>query len=263
MRPKWIMLLFIFLSYLIPGISAAQLKETKKVGQLWAGYFNQSRLSEDWGLWMEVQLRTRKDFFTNFSQVLLRAGLTRYISNEAKLTVGYAFINHFPSDDHPGISQPEHRGWQQLQWHSNFSNLRLMQWFRLEERWRRKILNGTELDDGYHFNFRVRYNFFSQIPLSHRKFQPNTVSFVVNDEIHINFGKEVINNYFDQNRLFLGFNYHINRHDTFQFGYMNAFQQLAAGYKYRTTHAVRLFYFQNLDFRKKHDEDNHVTANQF
>jgi hypothetical protein len=34
-------------------------------------------------------------------------------------------------------------------------------------------------------------------------------------------------------------------------GYMNLFQQLGAGNKYRSINAIRLFYFQNLDLRKK------------
>jgi hypothetical protein len=127
-----------------------------------------------------------------------------------------------------------------------------MQWFRIEERWRRKILNDDELADGYNFNFRFRYNFFSQFPLSKKRFQPGTLSFVVNDEVHINAGKQIVNNYFDQNRFFLGFNFHVNKHDNLQFGYMNLFQQLAAGNRYRSNHVARIFYFHNLDLRKTH-----------
>ena len=98
---------------------------------------------------------------------------------------------------------------------------------------------------------RIRYNIFTQFPLSKRKFQPNTLSFVVNDEVHINFGEQIVYNYFDQNRFFVGFNYHINKHDNLQFGYMNLFQQLAAGNQYRSVHVARVFYFHNLDLRKK------------
>jgi len=47
----------------------------------------------------------------------------------------------------------------------------------------------------------------------------------------------------------VGFAYHINKHDNFQFGYMNVFQQLAAGNLYRSNHVARLFYFHNLDLR--------------
>jgi hypothetical protein len=74
---------------------------------------------------------------------------------------------------------------------------------------------------------------------------------VVNDEVHINFGKQIVNNYFDQNRFFLGLKYQTGEHSNLQVGYMNLFQQLAAGNKYRDINAFRFFFFQNLDLRKK------------
>jgi hypothetical protein len=77
------------------------------------------------------------------------------------------------------------------------------------------------------------------------------VSFIANDDVHINFGKAIVYNYFDQNRFFLGFAYHLNAHDNLQLGYMNLFQQQSAGNRYRVLHAARLFYFQNLDLRRK------------
>jgi hypothetical protein len=230
--------------------ACAQTKQTTSVQQVWLGYFNQTRFNNKWGLWADLHLRTKEEFFTNFSQAIIRLGLTYYITDEAKLTAGYAFVNHFPADNHKAVSQPEHRLWQQIQWHTRYNKIRLMQWFRLEERWRRKIENDSELADGYNFNFRIRYNFFSQFPLSKNRFQPKTLSFVVNDEVHVNFGKQIVNNYFDQNRFFLGFNYHVNKHDNLQFGYMNVFQQLPAGNSYRNIHAARIFYFHNLDLRR-------------
>lgn len=231
----------------------AQVKQTETEQQIWVGYFNQTRFSNKWGIWADAQLRTKEDFFEKFSHSIGRMGLTYYLNDDVKLTAGYAFINHFPADNHKNISMPEHRPWQQVQWHTRFSKSRLMQWFRLEERFRRKILNDDEFADGYNFNFRIRYNFFSQVPLSKKSFQPNTLSFVLNDEVHINFGKQVVFNYFDQNRFFLGFAWHVNRLDNLQFGYLNVFQQLAAGNRYKIIHAARIFYFHNLDLRRNNN----------
>jgi hypothetical protein len=177
--------------------------------------------------------------------------LTYYLSDATKVTAGYAYVHHFPSDNHKNIAQPEHRPWQQIQWHTKYSKIRTMQWLRLEERYRRKIQDDAHLADGYNFNFRIRYNLFLQYPLSHKAFEPHTLSFVLNDEVHVNFGDQIVYNYFDQNRLFLGFNYHINKHDQLQIGYMNLYQQLAAGNKYKYVNAARIFYFHNLDLRRK------------
>ncbi len=166
-----------------------QEKQKENINQVWLGYFNQTRFSNKWGLWTDLHLRTKEDFFTNFSQSILRVGLTYYLNDATKLTAGYAYVSIYPGDNHKDVTQPEHRSWQQIQWHNKYSKVRTMQWFRLEERFRRKILSPSELASGYSFNYRIRYNFFLQVPLSKNKFQPNSFSFVVNDELHVNFGK--------------------------------------------------------------------------
>jgi hypothetical protein len=109
-------------------------KQTTQVQQVWAGYFNQTRLSDHWGLSADLHLRTREDFFTELSAGIARVGLTYYVNDHVKLTAGYAYVNHFPADSHSGISQPEHRPWQQVMWHSNSAKLRITQSVRLEER---------------------------------------------------------------------------------------------------------------------------------
>jgi len=246
---KYSLIIFLLLS-LNPNLFS-QTKQIETVQQAWFGYFNQTRFSNKWGTWTDIHLRTKEDFVSGVSQSILRFGLTYYFNDDTKLTAGYAYVSHYPAEGHENVTVPEHRTWQQLQWHSKYSRLRLMQWFRLEERFRRKVQNDDELAEGYNFNFRFRYNFFFTVPLSKQRFQPKTLSLVVNDEVHINFGKEIVYNYFDQNRFFLGFAYHVNKHDNLQFGYMNVFQQLAAGNKYRSNHVARVFYFHNLDLRKK------------
>lgn len=237
-------LLFFLLAPTIQG--AGQIKQTTVAEQIWLGYFNQTSFSKNWGIWAELQLRTKENFFTNLSQGIVRAGLTYYLTDEAKLTAGYAFVNHFPADNHKNISQPEHRPWQQIQWHTKYNKLRLMQWFRLEERFRRKIKNNDELAPGYNFNFRLRYNILTQFPLNKKRFQPGTLSLALSNETFVNFGKQIVNNYFDQNRFFAGIQYHLNKQDNLQFGYLNVFQQLASGNTYKSTHAARIFYFHNI-----------------
>lgn len=245
-------LLYIFaFIFSLPITLNAQEKQTNTVDQVWLGYFNQTRITNKWGIWFDGHLRTKEDFIKDLSQGIARFGLTYYLSDATKLTAGYAYVHHFPSDNHKNVAQPEHRPWQQIQWHTKYSKIRTMQWVRLEERYRRKIQDETHLAEGYNFNFRIRYNLFLQYPLGNKHFEPNTFSFVLNDEVHFNFGDQIVYNYFDQNRLFLGFNYHINKHDNLQFGYMNLFQQLAAGDKYKYINSARVFYFHNLDLRRK------------
>lgn len=247
MRKNLLLILALWLS----AVSFAQTKQTEQFSRTWIGYFNQTRFSDKWGIWAEAQLRTKENYVEDLSQGILRAGLTYYITDNTKFTVGYAYVNDFPAPGHANISLPEHRPWQQLQWHTKYGNKRMMQWVRLEERYRRKTKNDDELGDGYNFNWRIRYNLWYEIPFYKNGADPKSWSFIFNDEVHVNFGKQIVNNYFDQNRLFLGFKYQTGKHSNLQFGYMNLFQQLAAGNRYRRLDVARIFFFQNIDARKK------------
>jgi hypothetical protein len=246
---KWTLLVLI--SAAVSGVQAQTTKQVTDVRQLWTAYFNQTRLSDKWGLWTDLHLRTQDNFTEKLSNGIARLGLMYYLNDATKLTAGYAYVNHFPADAHKDISMPEHRPWQQLQWHTKYERTRLMQYIRLEERFRRKIANDSTLASGHNFNFRVRYNIFYEIPLTKKGTGAGALSAVLNDEVHINFGKRIVYNYFDQNRAFVGLKLNTSAHDNIQFGYMNLFQQLGEGNRFRNIHAFRLFYFQNLDWRKK------------
>ncbi len=226
-------------------------KTTANLNQLWFGYFNQTRFNNQWGMWVDLHLRTKDDFVNNFTQSIARVGLTYYLTDVTKFTVGYAYVTNYAGDNHKNISQPEHRIWQQVQWHTRYGKTRMMQWIRLEEKFKHKILNDNALANGYNFNYKLRYNLWYEIPFTKKEITPGNLSFIVNDEIHINFGKQIINNYFDQNRFFVGLKLQTNKHDNLQFGYMNLFQQLAAGNSYKNINALRFFYFHNLDLREK------------
>ncbi len=229
---------------------SAQTKQITSFNQVWAGYFNQTRLSSKWGFWAEAQVRTNDKFFDNLFQGIVRVGGTYYLNDDTKLTAGYAYVNNFSPANGANISTPEHRPWQQIQWHTKYPKLRLMQWFRLEERYRQRLLNVNELDNSFAFNWRVRYNFLMQVPLSRKRFQPNTFSFITNNEVFVNLGKQVVYNTFDQNRFFVGLAYQTTKTDNLQFGYLNVFQQLTTGNQYKSSHVARIFYFHNLDLRK-------------
>ena len=227
-------------------------RQTVEEEQLWTGYFNQTRLTDKWGFWTDVHYRATEHFIQEPSKGIFRVGLTYYLNDDMKLTNGYAFINHFPEEGHANISQSEHRLWQQLQYHSRFGATRTMNWFRLEERFRHNIKNDNELADGYRFDLRLRSNFLLNIPLSKKGIAPKTFSAILNDEIFVNFPNSKNTTYlpFDQNRFFVGLAYNLDSHSNIQFGYMNVFQQLSVGTKFKNIDAIRIFFFQNFDVRK-------------
>ena len=69
-------------------------KSTEHVNQLWFGYFNQTRFSNKWGMWTDLHLRTKEDFVNNFSQSIVRLGLTYYVTDATKFTAGFAYVSH-------------------------------------------------------------------------------------------------------------------------------------------------------------------------
>jgi hypothetical protein len=176
------------------------------------------------------------------------AGYLYYLSETARLSAGYMYINQFGHHGAPNI--PEHRPWQQIQWFEKKSWFTMMQWIRLEERFREKVEEG-QLTGDYAFNYRVRYNLSFTIPITQKQVVPKTPFVFMNNEVFINAGKEIINNYFDQNRAFIGLGYQFTAHLNAHLGYLYVFQQLPSGNEYIHTHSIRFFVFHTLDFRKK------------
>lgn len=215
--------------------------------QGWFGYFNQTRFTDRSGIWVDLQLRTN-EFLEQKSVSIARAGYTYYVSDQFRLTAGYGYITHYALDaSMPDV--PENRPWQQVQWFDRKKSVSLSQYFRIEERFVRQVADG-ELTDKSRFTWRFRYNFGVSIPLKGGAIAPKTPFVFLNDELHVNAGKNVVNNYFDQNRLFAGIGYQFSANLNAHIGYLNVFQQLPAGNQYVNVHALRVFVFHNLDFRK-------------
>jgi len=228
----------------------SQEKTSENVEQTWLGYFNNLRLSDKWGVATDLHYRTRDDIASGSSIGILRAGLVYHINSQTRLIAGYAYVHNYPIAPHNFVARPEHRPWQMVQWNTRNPNMQLVQNLRFEQRFRRKISNEYSLAEGYNFNYRFRYNFMMQVPLGKKKFEPGALSLMMNDEIHVNMGKEIIYNYFDQNRFFAGFNWQMNKTNHLQFGYTYVFLQLPAGNRYRNIHGIRIFFVQNFDLRK-------------
>ena len=245
--------LWTILFYTLPLWALAQTKEVQQAGQTWLGYVNQTRLSNRWGLWMDGHLRTRDKVVHHLSQDLQRAGLTYYTGESTWLTAGYAHVNDYTGEGAKRLARPEHRPWQQVQWQTRYAWGSTTQRLRLEERWRHKVLNDSTLANGWGFSFRARYSLQFQVPLSPTTANRTPLSLVVQDEVMVSFGKQVVYNYFDQNRLFLGFHIPIAPQNVLQAGYMNLFRQLPAGNRFRMLHVARLYYNHSIDLRRKNN----------
>jgi hypothetical protein len=224
-------------------------KEVHHREQLWFGFFNQTRLTNKFGFWVDVHYRQTDHFIDRPFQLVFRPAVTYFIKDNLRFNVGYAFVNHFPAKG-MDTARPEHRAWQQIWWNQKYTGLTTLQWLRLEERFNRKIANDALLD-GYNFNYRLRYNISFFIPLTGKDLAPKTPFIAIMDEVFVNFGGKIVYNTFDQNRFFAGVGYQFTSHFNAQLGYMNVYQQEASGNRYISTDAIRLFFFHSLDLRPK------------
>ncbi|HTE33058.1 MAG TPA: DUF2490 domain-containing protein [Chryseolinea sp.] len=245
---KYVIVVLIFCIGFINTIMA-QTKSFDEREQTWFGYFNQTRFTKRSGVWLDLHLRLTNNFVEQKNLSIIRAGYTYYLSDQVRLTAGYAYVTQYGlAEGEPDL--PEHRPWQQIQWSEKKKGFNLMQWFRVEQRFRTKAVDNMATDE-YNFNWRFRYNIAFTIPLRGHEVKPKTPFLFLNNEIHINAGKNIVYNYFDQNRLFAGFGYQFTSHINAQLGYMYVFQQLPAGNAYANIHAIRLFVFHNIDLRSK------------
>lgn len=225
----------------------APAREVHSREQVWFAYMNQTRLTNKFGLWLDLHYRQTDNFVERPFQLLIRPALTYFIRDNLRANAGYAFINHFPAEG-LNTSRPEHRAWQQVWWSQKYTGVNMLQWLRLEQRFNRKIANDV-LQDGYNRTNRIRYNVMFSIPIGKKEVAPRTPFIVVSNEIFINFGKNIVYNTFDQNRLSIGMGYQFTSHLNAQLTYMNLYQQEAAGNRYMSNHAIRLFVFHNIDLR--------------
>lgn len=227
---------------------AAQQKSKEFRQQTWMAYFNQTRLTDKWGLWVDVHFRLTDNYRERLGLSIFRVAPIYYLTDQTRLTAGYSYITAHNVDPVPDL--PEHRLWQQIQWFEKKKSFSTAQYFRVEERFRRTLAAG-EVSDDYTFTWRFRYNFAITIPLTRKTVEPKTPFLFLNDEVHVNAGKNIGNNYLDQNRLFGGLGYQFTPQLNAQIGYLYVFQQLPASNSFVHTNAIRLFVFHNLDFRNK------------
>jgi hypothetical protein len=244
MKQIRLIVVFAFLTF----SAYAQEKDKEFRQQIWTAYFNQTRLSDKWGLWADVHFRFTDNFADRLGLSIFRIAPIYYVTDQTRISSGYAYITAHNESPVPDL--PEHRLWQQIQWFEKKERFTMMQYVRVEERFRRTLSNG-EVSDDYTFNWRFRYNIALTIPLTNKSVQPKTPFLFLNNELHINAGKEIGNNYFDQNRLFGGVGYQFTTQINAQIGYLYVFQQLPASTTFVHTDAIRFFVFHNLDFRNK------------
>ena len=215
-------------------------KEINEQFQTWVSLNTVTKFSEHWGVAADVHLRTN-DFFQDNNFFFLRGGIAYIPNSKFSFTGGYAHMWLAPRNPTWSTFSDENRIYQQVQMITKQGKVALLQRLRNEQRWQEIIVNDVETGKN-RFSNRVRYLISATIPVFKKKSAP---SLVISDELLVQFGKDIVNNTFDQNRLFIGIKQTINPKLSFDFGYMNVYQQKSTGYQYDMNHTLRLFFYMS------------------
>lgn len=234
--------LFKILAVLFPFLMFGQVtkKEVNQQLQTWISLNTVTKFSDHWGVAADVHIR-ENGFFESNNFNLLRGGVAYIPKASVSLTAGYAHLWLAPTKDGWSTYANENRIYQQAQLITKLGKVSILQRLRNEQRWQEKIMNDEPTGE-LRFTNRVRYLASFTIPIFSEKKMP---SLVLSDEILIHFGEEVVYNTFDQNRLFVGIKQSISPKLSFDFGYMNVYQQKYSGYQYDMNHTIRLFFYLN------------------
>ena len=216
---------------------------------LWTRYYNQLLMNEKWSLHSEFDNRLFvKPLQENLYVIRIQG---RYKINDCLETgVGFAYFS--VDTQVPEITNnftiPEYRTQQDITWKLNVKKVILMQRFQLEERFIHNA-NKEELLSGSTFSWRFRYRLQGDYTFWRKEKQ--LLKAVVSDEIMFNFGKKIIKNTFDQNRIYAAIHYGWNANFAFELGYLNSFQRRANGIDYFNRDIIRFSIFHKIRIQKK------------
>ena len=248
--------LLVLLPILVFGQTPTK-KEVNQQTQSWISLNNTLKLNDYWSLVSDFHIR-RTDFIKNHSFYIVRTGISYAPTSKIALAIGYGHMWAAPSKPDWNTFSNENRIYQQVQLYSKIGEVTIIQRGRNEQRWQQKIVNDEPVEE-LRFTNRFRYLVSLNIPVFKKKTMP---TLVVSDEIMVHFGKEVVYNTFDQNRIFIGIKQTINPKLSFDFGYMNVYQQKYSGYQYDMNHTLRLFFYYNNGLKALTHLGNHSSGDE-
>ena len=168
------------------------------------------------------------------------------IKTNVDVAIGQTFSWQNPQfpDANPKLNIPEIRPFQEINGFQNINNrLTFTSRLRIDERFIRKN-DGLELQQGYNFNMRYRLRFQYLYKIGKK----NNSILKASNELMVNSGKNV--NFFDQNRLYLAFEYNFSKKLSAEIGYLRWYQQRRQFDTYFQRDIIRLTIFPKINFTK-------------
>jgi hypothetical protein len=241
---------FVFISGFYSGFAQ---KTLVKRNAVWISYSNTLHIGEHWTYQNEFMER----FYIHpvkEHQFQFRT-IARYKLAET-WDIGLGFMygsNNTDAEVLTNVRIPEFRPYLEINNNTKLKHVNISNRYRMECRIIHNKTN-TELIDGYTTTGRFRYQFKMDVPILKPKEDKNGFKFVAGDEILLNFGKKIVTNLFDGNRLFGGLNYAPVQQFNMEIGYLYWFQQRGSG-KYFTQHVIRFAMATNFNLHRKKKEE--------
>ena len=215
---------------------------------LWTRYYNLLTISDKWSLHSEFDNRI---FISTFKENLFMFRVNGRYKINKNTEIGSGFSYFSVTTQEPEINfdfnTTEYRGQQDITWKKELGNSTINQRFQIEERFFHNA-NKQSLLPGTTYNWRFRYRFQADFNCWKKKDQ--YLKTIVYDEIMINAGRNIINNTFDQNRIYAAFQYGINKSMALELGYLKSYQKRASGVDYFDRDIIRFTFFHKINIQK-------------
>ena len=234
----------------IVSISSSGFSQDKNVAQqtqTWSQYTFMGRISQKWSLYFDFVDRFNK-IVKSENTIFYRPAIVYDLAENVSVYLGYCYASYYKSPTVPLILR-EQRPWQQLLINNKVGRISLQHRYRLEERFNQEYRDGHK-ESAYTFTWRFRYKLNVQYPVWRKSERDQAIGILLSDELITSFGKNVVVSYFNQNRLFLGVYFQLNKNFSASFGYTNIFRSTDIVGNYININAPTLNINQKMNFRK-------------
>ena len=225
---------------LLPMLAAAQSPSREVLHQrfAWLRYYNKLTVSPQWQVQTELEMR-RYVSPDRLHQSVLRVNVLHQNGSLRPSMGGGAtyFLQALPqlAGEELDHVRPEIRAHQEITLHQE-GTVRLSHRYKVEERFFLKSTEEEQLD----FNLRLRYKVEAQFPLTESASGAGAVLLRVYDELMVNAGKKIVNNVFDQNRVYASVQLGLSDHWAAEVAYLYWFQQRPTGFEFYSRHIGRI-----------------------
>ncbi len=228
-------------------------KKVVRQDLLWYGVYTTININEKWYFQNELQERHYINP-TAQHQFVFRGHIHRYIGTSGwESSMGMCLFLQNPNDPKASVklTVPELRPHLEFACKQKFKRLTFDHRIRTEARFFHNINTAaTSLSNGYSFgNFRFRFLFQFTIPII-KVAAKRFLKLKVSDEIHINAGRNIVTNVFDQNRVYGGIGYDVSPSLAIEAGYLNWFQQRPNA-EYFNRDIIRFSLHHKVDIKRK------------